>query len=258
VYDFLAGGGEMGELMRAHDWDATMLGAPDAWPEALKTTLRLLLGTNHPMLIWWGPQLFQFYNDAYLRTMDSSRHPRALGQPGPECWAEAWHIAGPQVEQVMAGQGATWNEDHLVPLTRNGELRDAWWTYSFSPIGNEAGVQGVLAICKDVTEEHENRARLEDLNRRLQEEVAIRERAEQALALERDRTRRQLQVEQQRSNRFLHNLKDGFVLMDRELRVLQVNAAGVALDGRPESGIVGRTHWELWPGPEHLEIGPRR
>ena len=63
--DFLAGGGEMGALMRAHDWSASPLGKPETWPQSLRTAVRILLNTNHPMFIWWGEELIQFYNDAY-------------------------------------------------------------------------------------------------------------------------------------------------------------------------------------------------
>src|ERR1700742_1890167 len=78
--DFLAGGGEMGALMRAHDWSSNPLGGPENWPQSLRTAVRLLLNTNHPMFIWWGPQLIQFYNDAYRQTLGPERHPSALGQ----------------------------------------------------------------------------------------------------------------------------------------------------------------------------------
>ena len=68
---FLAGGGEMGERIRAHAWAATPLGSPTGWPQGLKTAVRLLLSTQHPMFIWWGPELIQFYNDAYRRSIGS-------------------------------------------------------------------------------------------------------------------------------------------------------------------------------------------
>jgi two-component sensor histidine kinase len=149
---FLDGGGEMGALTRAYDWASTPLGAPDVWPQSLRTTLRLLLNTRHPMFIWWGSELIQFYNDAYRQTMGPERHPRALGQPGRECWDEIWDIIGPQIEFVMAGEGATWHEDQLVPVTRFGKREDVWWTYGFSPIDDEnGGVGGVLVVCNDVT-----------------------------------------------------------------------------------------------------------
>ena len=152
--DFLASGGEMGALTRAHDWAATPIGAPDSWPQSLRTAVRILLNTNHPMFIWWGPDLIQFYNDAYRQTMGPERHPTALGQRGRDCWAEIWPIIGPQIEQVMSGGGATWHENQLIPVTRHGRLEQVWWTYGYSPIDEADGVGGVLVVCRDVTKEH--------------------------------------------------------------------------------------------------------
>ena len=152
--DFLAGGGEMGALMRAHDWTATPLGRPEGWPQSLRTSVRIMLNTNHPMFIFWGPDLIQFYNDGYRRTMGPERHPIALGQRGRDCWAEIWDIIGPQIEQVMSGGGATWHENQLIPTTRNGKLEQIYWTYSYSPIDNDNEIGGVLVICRDVTEDY--------------------------------------------------------------------------------------------------------
>jgi PAS domain S-box-containing protein len=151
--DFLAGGGEMGALMRAYDWSASPLGKPETWPQSLRTALRILLNTNHPMFIWWGEELIQFYNDAYRQTMGPERHPSALGQRGRECWAEIWPIIGPQIEQVMRGGGATWHENQLVPVTRHGRLEQVYWTYGYSPIDEDDGIGGVLVVCRDVTKD---------------------------------------------------------------------------------------------------------
>jgi PAS domain S-box-containing protein len=152
--DFLAGGGEMGALTRAYDWSASPLGEPETWPQSLRTAVRILLNTNHPMFIWWGPGLIQFYNDAYRQTMGPERHPSALGQGGRECWAEIWDIIGPQIEQVMSGGGATWHENQLVPVTRYGRLEQVYWTYGYSPIDEDDGIGGVLVVCRDVTKDY--------------------------------------------------------------------------------------------------------
>ena len=152
--DFLSGGGEMGALTRAYDWSANPLGKPETWPQSLRTALRILLNTNHPMFIWWGEDLIQFYNDAYRQTMGPERHPSALGQRGRECWAEIWPIIGPQIEQVMSGGGPTWHENQLVPVTRYGKLEQVYWTYGYSPIDEDDGIGGVLVVCRDVTKDY--------------------------------------------------------------------------------------------------------
>ncbi len=153
--DFLAGGGEMGALMRAHDWGSTPLGAPSIWPQGLRTAIRILLNTYHPMFIWWGNDLIQFYNDAYRQTLDNVQHPRALGARGREFWHEIWDIIGPQIDQVMTGGGPTWHEDQLIPVTREGKLTYGYWTYSYSPLDGDHGIGGVMVICRDVTRDHQ-------------------------------------------------------------------------------------------------------
>ena len=153
---FLSGGGEMGALMRAHDWGSSPLGAPERWPQPLRTAIRLLLNTGHPMYVWWGPDLLCFYNDAYRRSIGPERHPSSLGRPAREVWAEIWDIIGPQIDQVMAGGGATWQENALVPITRNGRREEVYWTYSYGPIDDDAapnGVGGVLVVCTETTEQ---------------------------------------------------------------------------------------------------------
>src|ERR1700712_4800557 len=141
----------MGALMRAHDWALTPVGDPNTWPDCLKTMVRVLLLSQHPMFIWWGEGLIQFYNDAYRQTMGPERHPSALGQCGRECWAEIWDIIGPQIEQVMSGGGATWHENQLIPVTRHGRLEQVYWTYGYSPIDEDDRIGGVLVVCRDVT-----------------------------------------------------------------------------------------------------------
>jgi len=168
--NFLAGGGEMGARMRAHDWSATPLGSPVCWPQSLKVALRLLLNTRHPMFIWWGDDLIQFYNDAYAGSLGPEKHPSALGGPGRDTWPEIWEVIGPQIDQVLTRGEATWNEDQLVPIIRHGERQDVWWTYSFSPIDDDTaanGIGGVLVICRETTNEVRSRIEIDERYRTL-------------------------------------------------------------------------------------------
>ncbi len=146
----------MGALIRAHDWNRSILGPPSTWPQALRTAVRLMLNTGHPMYIFWGTTGACLYNDAYRQSIGPERHPGSLGKPAREVWSEIWGIIGPQIEQVMTGGGATWNENHLVPITRNGRHEDVYWTYSYGPIDDETaanGVGGVLVVCTETTEQ---------------------------------------------------------------------------------------------------------
>jgi signal transduction histidine kinase len=113
-----------------------------------------MLTTGHPMYIWWGQDGACLYNDAYRSSIGPERHPSSLGRPAREVWDEIWDIIGPQIEQVMAGGPATWHENQLVPITRNGKREDVYWTYSYGPIDDPAsphGIGGVLVICTETT-----------------------------------------------------------------------------------------------------------
>jgi signal transduction histidine kinase len=153
---FLGGGGEMGDRIREFPWAASTLGPPELWPSGLRTSLRILLTTQHPVFIFWGPELTCFYNDAYSRSLGPEKHPSILGLPAQQAWPEIWHIIGPQIDQVMRGDTATWHENALVPIIRHGELQEVYWTYSYGPIDEPAasnGVGGVLVICTETTQQ---------------------------------------------------------------------------------------------------------
>ncbi len=104
------------------------------------------------MFLWWGPDLIQFYNDAYLPSFGRGKHPAAMGQRGADCWQEIWPIIYPQIDDVMAHGKASWNEDQLVPIYRNERIEEVYWTYGYSPVFEETGrVGGVLVVCTETT-----------------------------------------------------------------------------------------------------------
>jgi signal transduction histidine kinase len=152
--DFLPGDGEMVSLIKAFDWSKTSLGPMSQWPQSLKTVLSLIIGSKFPMIMFWGDDLIQFYNDAYRVSLGSDgKHPKALGQKGVECWKEIWGIIFPLIDQVMTTGNATWSEDELIPMYRNGQIEDVYWTFSYSPIFGEAGkIVGVMVVCNETTE----------------------------------------------------------------------------------------------------------
>jgi signal transduction histidine kinase len=104
------------------------------------------------MFLWWGDDLVQFYNDAYRPSIREDKHPQALGQPGRECWPEIWPIIGPQIDAVMTRGEASWHENQLIPIHRNGTLADVYWTYGYSPVRDTIGIiRGVLVVCTETT-----------------------------------------------------------------------------------------------------------
>jgi PAS domain S-box-containing protein len=155
TFQYLRDGGEMGKLIRAYDWSQNVLGHPETWPQSLLTTLSIMLNSRFPMFLWWGPDLIQFYNDAYRPSLgNNGKHPAAIGQRGEDCWPEIWPVIKPLIDQVMSGGPSTFNEDQLIPIYRNNRLEDVYWTFSYSRVNDESGHPGgVLVICSETTKQ---------------------------------------------------------------------------------------------------------
>jgi PAS domain S-box-containing protein len=143
----------MAELIRAHDWSSTPLGPIEDWLEDLILSVNLMLSCAFPSLVFWGKELVQLYNDAFIPLL-AERHPSGLGQTAEECWWDAWEIVGPNLKQVMKNGETVFHENTVVPIVRDGRLQDIRWTYSYSPIfGGGGDVLGVLVVCQDITRE---------------------------------------------------------------------------------------------------------
>ncbi len=161
--DCLAGGGEMGALMRSLDWSKTLLGSVSSWPQSLRTAVSILLASRFPMLIHWGPELVQFYNDGFRPILGDLKHPGALGQPAYPWWTEIWDLLTPMFERVMAGEG-TWYENQVVFPNRNGYIEETYFTFSHSPIRDESGgVGGIFQAVTEITEQVLQERRLRTL-----------------------------------------------------------------------------------------------
>jgi signal transduction histidine kinase/DNA-binding response OmpR family regulator len=152
VADLFASGGEMGRRMRAHDWSASPLGAPDGWPGALRTAVRIMLTSRYAMWMAWGKQLTFFCNDAYMPTLGIKRD-WALGARSDKVWEEIWPDIGPRIDRVLTTGEATWDEGLLLFLERSGFREETYHTFSYSPLADDGGrVAGMLCVVTEETE----------------------------------------------------------------------------------------------------------
>ncbi|MBS7567057.1 response regulator [Mucilaginibacter sp. Bleaf8] len=145
---FLSGGGEMGKLIRTMDWSKTALGPIESWPQSLRTSVSLCLSSTFPILIAWGPETIQIYNDSY-RPICGAKHPESMGQNFRICWETALPVVGDAFTRGEQGEG-TYINDQRMFLDRYGYLEEAFMTFSFAPIRDESG--GVGGIFHPITE----------------------------------------------------------------------------------------------------------
>ncbi|HTA88332.1 MAG TPA: ATP-binding protein [Polyangiaceae bacterium] len=149
--DWLAGGGDMGALVRELDWSKTTLGPLGSWPQSLRTTVNTCLNSRLPILVCWGAEQVAIYNDAYQPIL-GDKHPRAMGQRGAEIWPEVWSSLGPTLKSVVSEGKAVWSENQLLELDRAGFPEERYFTFSYSPIRREAGgIDGVSCAVTETT-----------------------------------------------------------------------------------------------------------
>ena len=225
--NFLASDGEMATLIRAFDWSKTSIGRPESWPSGLRTAVRLLLNSHHPMHIFWGPDALFFYNDGFVPSAGPERHPSALGHPASVSWGEIWPIIGSEVDKVRNGGGHTWYEDQHVPILREGRVEDAYWTYGFSPIDDETapnGIGGVISILTETTKRKALENNLRSLNLSLEQQVA-------------ERT--------QERDRLWRNTQDLQVIIDLQGMINAINPAFTEVLGWTENDTIGKSIFEF-------------
>jgi PAS domain S-box-containing protein len=184
-FDFLAGGGELGALVRAYDWSQTPLGPPQQWPQNLRTCVSTCLHCSFGIVIWWGRDLIMIYNDPYTSIL-ADKHPRALGHKGEECWREVWPQVGPMLERVLDEAKPFTADDLQLMVWRHGYFEECYFCFSYSPVFDENGtVSGVFCPVIETTDKIVGARRLETLRQlaALSRAETVREACQQAIAV---------------------------------------------------------------------------
>lgn len=146
------GAGELGELMKRYDWARTKLGPVEGWSQALRTALRLCLGTRFCCAIYWGPEHLALYNNAFCSTIVGANHPSALAQPAAAIWPEIFDLIGPHMEKCLRTGATLGADDILFPMSRAGFVEECYISFSYAPLINEFDqIEGVFATLVDTS-----------------------------------------------------------------------------------------------------------
>ncbi len=148
----------------AHDWAATPLGSPAGWPQSLKTAASIVLGSNVPMFLAWGPDLLIVHNDSYGEIV-GDRGP-ALGRPMREVWADIWELIRANPERAQAGETVFMEADPR-PMKRGGREEIIWFTYCYTPVRGEDGtVAGIFCVVTAANGDEHGERRLRESEER--------------------------------------------------------------------------------------------
>ena len=223
-------GSEMAHLIRAHDWAATPLGPVREWPANLRALVDLMLGSGTLMCLLWGHDAVMVYNDAYARSI-GQRHPAALGRSAHDAWADVREGWLPLFEQAWSGKEAVARGQQLRFARPDMPRQEAWFDLTYTPVRNERGeVDGVLALVRDATGEVQAEQRRQSAEARLRESET-------------------------RLQNVLNGMDEAFGLLDHDFRILAFNDAALRFETGTREEILGRRHWEVYPGSENSEAG---
>ena len=151
VNDLFRAAGALRPAYAAVDWAATPLGPVEDWSRALRNAVDLALNTGFPITLLWGPEAVLLYNENYVDIL-AEKHPWALGRPALEVFPEARDLVEGMFSHVMERDEAVYVEDELVPLVRNGQLSEGYFTFAYSPVhGDDGTVEGVIDIVATTT-----------------------------------------------------------------------------------------------------------
>jgi len=138
-----AGAGQMQELCQSHAWNASSIGCPEDWGPGLRVAAALVLASPTPMVLLWGEDATQIYNDPFCALM-GAKHPSVFGTPVQHGWPEGWHLDWALYTRALRGESVL-VEDTPVSVGRAGESADASYTLAYSPVRDEQGdIRGVL------------------------------------------------------------------------------------------------------------------
>lgn len=148
---YLADGGEVGRWILAQDWRDNPLGALEHWAGQLHDTLRLALHSGFPHIVYWGPELHTFWNDA-ARHFFEGQHPHDLGRPLMEVQPDVIAKLRPLLQQVYDSGRAVVCDNIELLYQRADYVEEIHEVFSYSPILDPEGrVRGVIAPIFDAT-----------------------------------------------------------------------------------------------------------
>jgi PAS domain S-box-containing protein len=243
-----AGGGQMGTLMCNFDWASTSLGSVENWSQSLRTSVGILLNSHYPVIIAWGCELLQFYNDAFIPLL-GDKHPHALGQKIPQVWPEFWSGIVPLLQKVMDTEEGAFLENMQLFVRRNGYTEEVYINFSCSPIRDDNGlVGGIFIACIETIQTAAN-ARAREEERKRTEASAQVERVAQLpqSTTEYERQLRLLsEVTPDKLHSILESITDSFIALDKDWRIVYINQKAARKNGQTPNEIVGKNHWEHW------------
>jgi len=142
-------------LIQEFNWASHPLGSRNSWAQELRMHLSMILAHKFPMILFWGPEFYIFYNDAFVPLLPGKSEVKSpLGEREPNFFTEEhWEKHREALRWVYSSGESLFLEDQPDPesLTKYSH-HPSYWNSCFSPIfdGKER-IIGVLFTCYETT-----------------------------------------------------------------------------------------------------------
>jgi PAS domain S-box-containing protein len=230
-------GSPMASRIDSVDWDSSAVGGMPGWGPTLAAMVRLVLASRQPMLLLWGRQLVQIYNDGCAEVLGTGQ----MGNPASEQVGPLWQAVLPEARALLDGVRTGTVADRPVAVVRGKER--AWWKTACTPVHDGAAIVGVLATFTDCTDEFQ---------------------LCQAMSTELAYTREQAKSAETASNSLrqlyeaiLSSTPDLVYVFDLDYRFIYANDVLLTMWGRTAEEALGKTCLELGYEPWHAEMHAR-
>jgi PAS domain S-box-containing protein len=206
------GGGNMGALIRTHDWSTTSLGSIETWSPSLKAATDILLRLPASAVLLWGIDGIVLYNDAYI-AFAGAQHPQLLGSAVREPSSTTDNLSADLLRISMGGDSRV-SQARECTLLQDGREERVWRNVDYSPVVDEAGKpNGVLVIFLESAGDAAERIKL-------------------------------LEAEGH-ATRTLNSITDAFLVLDADERFIYVNPAARAMlaeQGIKADDVIGKQY----------------
>ena len=150
VRSFFSTGGVMGAAIAAFDWSSTPLGPIADWRGELLAAVGVMLQTDYPHALWWGPERILLHNDHYLDLL--AERGASLGRTAADVWADADDPFFAHLDEVERKRHGLSKVDLRIDFVRAGRTDERYWNFAMTPIlGREGEVLGVLNGVRETT-----------------------------------------------------------------------------------------------------------
>ncbi len=206
-----------GTIIQSIDWKDHPLGHIDEWPVSLRVTLGIILNSNYPEFLFWGPDNICFYNDSFIPILkDNNQNPDVMGQRAAYLWSDEWDFVRYQINKVKQSGKAFWITNQSIPIFFRDELRQSHYRFYLSPvIDDNNSIQGVLVTGKTPSATSQKNAR------RYKKSTG--------------------------PSHIIEYFNEGFLAIDYHWVITDLNNLAEKLFNAGRNEIIGKTIWEINP-----------